>query len=209
MASRKRTHSKVTSHKRHEADLALIASILNNVDQVVDLTSTADEDICDLTNVTASPTVLSDEPSVLILDTPTEGRVLRKRRRSGSHISSRPQGVAVDGDTDEELPKVLPSISSASVALKHDSVAESSEPSTSGLAISCPICFDSISQICARQSHLMATTCGHIFCKECIDDLFKTSARCQCPSCRKLINKKCTHRLFIWRLWRCLAMIFI
>ena len=43
--------------------------------------------------------------------------------------------------------------------------------------------------------NLVSTICGHIFCKPCLKESMKTVK--QCPKCRKRINAKSFHSIFI------------
>ncbi|XP_067928255.1 E3 ubiquitin-protein ligase RNF4-like [Watersipora subatra] len=62
--------------------------------------------------------------------------------------------------------------------------------------ISCPICMDHERTIRRTGRSMMSTTCGHIFCNECI---IQTIARQKCcPACRKKLTKKTgIHPIFV------------
>ena len=49
----------------------------------------------------------------------------------------------------------------------------------------CPICMDNFSPPITYFKN-----CGHYFCKECIDHIFKMSSDIKCPCCRQKIEKK-------------------
>lgn len=55
----------------------------------------------------------------------------------------------------------------------------------------CPVCFETL----GGDILIMTTTCGHIFCKTCIEHIAKTIRKC--PTCRKGINKSKIHPLFL------------
>lgn len=55
----------------------------------------------------------------------------------------------------------------------------------------CPVCLETL----CGEVEVMSTTCGHIFCKTCIDRIVKTIKRC--PTCRKVVNKKKVHKIFL------------
>ncbi len=57
-------------------------------------------------------------------------------------------------------------------------------------SLSCPICLDSL-----RQKNPMSTTCGHIFCKSCINQAMKNAK--QCPLCKKKLATTQIHPIFI------------
>ncbi|XP_074643085.1 E3 ubiquitin-protein ligase RNF4-like isoform X2 [Tubulanus polymorphus] len=66
---------------------------------------------------------------------------------------------------------------------------------TPGRAVSCPVCLDNYRQIRASKRTLMSTVCGHVFCSECINGAINIQRRC--PTCRKKLNKKQIHPLFL------------
>ena len=51
--------------------------------------------------------------------------------------------------------------------------------------INCPICFSNSSS----GKKFKVGNCGHIICKECCDQLFKSSNSTHCPICKKSLNK--------------------
>lgn len=55
----------------------------------------------------------------------------------------------------------------------------------------CPICFD----VLGGDVSAMATTCGHIFCKPCIQQVAKTVKKC--PTCRSTVNQKKIHPIYL------------
>ncbi|XP_076032796.1 uncharacterized protein LOC143020346 isoform X2 [Oratosquilla oratoria] len=71
-----------------------------------------------------------------------------------------------------------------------------SPPAVSGQpTITCPVCFDSLATIQTSQRTLCSTVCGHVFCSVCIEETVKR--RKQCPTCRKKLNKRQYHTLYI------------
>ena len=54
------------------------------------------------------------------------------------------------------------------------------------IQIECPICMDT-----NETPHILTTTCGHQFCRDCITTVIKKSTRerCNCPMCRTPIHK--------------------
>mmetsp|Transcript_10147 Transcript_10147/g.16631 ORF Transcript_10147/g.16631 Transcript_10147/m.16631 type:complete len:144 (-) Transcript_10147:476-907(-) len=55
----------------------------------------------------------------------------------------------------------------------------------------CPVCMDSIT----GEKKCFATTCGHIFCHECIIGAIESQKKC--PSCRSKLTKKSIHPLYL------------
>jgi len=108
-------------------------------------------------------------------------------------------------DSDEELPDIhtllfpsdKPSTSRVTNMMSplSSGSSKSTVQSPDSVAITCPICLDDVKQIRRSKRQVMSTICGHIFCDECI----KTAIRTQhsCPSCRKKLNNKNIHPLFL------------
>lgn len=59
------------------------------------------------------------------------------------------------------------------------------------VAPTCPVCLESLAG-----QEVSSTVCGHIFCKPCINGVLK-SANKKCPTCRKAINAKKIHPIFL------------
>lgn len=57
--------------------------------------------------------------------------------------------------------------------------------------ITCPVCLDSQNQIMKQGRQLVSTTCGHIFCDQCIKESIASMKKC--PTCRKKLNQKQFH----------------
>lgn len=45
---------------------------------------------------------------------------------------------------------------------------------------------------------MVSTVCGHIFCKDCIQIVIKTSKNC--PKCRRKLSQKQYHPIFFWKM---------
>lgn len=56
---------------------------------------------------------------------------------------------------------------------------------------SCPVCFE----ILCGETEVMSTTCGHIFCKPCIDKVVQTLKRC--PTCRQVVTQQKVHKIYL------------
>ena len=69
------------------------------------------------------------------------------------------------------------------------------QSSESSVAIHCPICLDSLSQVKAANQQMHSTTCGHLFCGPCIMRVL--AATQQCPTCRKRLDVRKIHPIFI------------
>ena len=54
----------------------------------------------------------------------------------------------------------------------------------------CGICWD-------VGDDVVTTVCGHIFCRDCMCEMFKDKEKINCPICRTVLGKKDIHRLFL------------
>ena len=70
----------------------------------------------------------------------------------------------------------------------------------------CPICFETFSEIKASKRNLMTTRCGHIFCSTCLERVKKpgrsTTSRLpivfvECPTCRKAMHWEACHPIYL------------
>lgn len=61
--------------------------------------------------------------------------------------------------------------------------------------IYCPVCLDTLSQVKEANHQMQSTTCGHIFCGPCITKV--VAATQQCPTCRKRLDMRKIHPIFI------------
>mmetsp|Transcript_28391 Transcript_28391/g.50717 ORF Transcript_28391/g.50717 Transcript_28391/m.50717 type:complete len:186 (-) Transcript_28391:386-943(-) len=55
-------------------------------------------------------------------------------------------------------------------------------------ALKCPVCLD-------RITNMTSTTCGHVFCQDCIKVAVK--AQKKCPTCRKNVTLRGLHRIYL------------
>jgi E3 ubiquitin-protein ligase RNF4 len=53
------------------------------------------------------------------------------------------------------------------------------------------ICMDVI-----KKGEMASTTCGHVFCYDCIKEALKHPPR-RCPTCRKTLRQTQIHRLYV------------
>jgi len=155
-------------------------------EQVVDLTCD-DYNFVDLTYFDGSP--------VIITDTPTTRSVAR------SEDNLRSPYLISDGSlSDDDLPPVPFKIT----AKPRKKQPTNSAPETDGSRADaapravCPICLDSFTEVKASGRQVMSTTCGHVFCEECLKGVLKNNAAGKkCPTCRKQLSRQSVHPLFI------------
>jgi len=157
--------------------------------QVVDLTCDdydCDEQFVDLTDI--------DSSTVIIPDTPTNRPVVSNDDNLlNSYLVS-------DGSlSDDDLPPVPFKISAKPRTTRSvNSVTTSSGSASTSSSANCPVCLDSLSEVKAAGRQVMATTCGHVFCEECIKGVLDAQATARrCPTCRKKLTTRSVHPLFI------------
>ncbi|KFR03915.1 E3 ubiquitin-protein ligase RNF4, partial [Nipponia nippon] len=68
----------------------------------------------------------------------------------------------------------------------------SSKPSGT---VSCPICMDGYSEIVQSGRLIVSTTCGHVFCSQCLRDSLRNAK--SCPACRKKLTHRQCHPIYI------------
>lgn len=104
-------------------------------------------------------------------------------RRTGVHVQSAPGSTASANDnvsTEEEDGELADTMTSTDTA--------KSVPPKQSAGPSCAICLDTITQ-------MTATTCGHVFCKVCIEEAI--TAHKMCPICRARLTYHRIHPLFL------------
>lgn len=100
-------------------------------------------------------------------------------------------------DYKNKAEEILGSISNLLGEISKDTQPKTVEPAPSKqespkpVKPSCPICFE----VFGGEVTAMTTTCGHIFCKTCINQVAKTVKKC--PTCRKAVNQKKIHPIYL------------
>ncbi|CAG5130872.1 unnamed protein product [Candidula unifasciata] len=219
MASTSTNLGRRGAHRQRQNRRTRNSSIVVNVDDDV---STPIATCIDLTEDTPTTGVIDltrggnitvmDSPVVVL--TPADGigpmRRIRGSGRRGRHRSSSRRSIhaelfpsgdgrtplrssyvlsSEDSDSDE-LPDTPIMISESNVAA-NETIMRSPE----GVKISCPVCLDDTKQIQRSGKIVMSTTCGHIFCDQCIKAAI--TAQHACPTCRKKLYQRNIHPLFI------------
>merc|ERR1719186_1757119 len=67
--------------------------------------------------------------------------------------------------------------------------------STSISSIQCPVCMESLTSLKSKGYHLLSTTCGHIFCSNCLPECVRLNSHC--PTCRQKLTSREYHELFL------------
>jgi hypothetical protein len=118
-------------------------------------------------------------------DSERRDRGMRRRRRRGD--------VVVLEESDESADEVQ-----IMEPVPEGSQTTPGEPNTRSPAkklIKCPICLDTASTFEKRNSQVVVTTCGHVFCSDCIRRSIAEQRRC--PTCRKKLTVRQFHPLYL------------
>lgn len=81
-------------------------------------------------------------------------------------------------------------VGSCSVTPQKAEPTTSSSTSDSVIKRECPVCLEDFSQ----SRPMYSTFCGHVYCKDCIFQVLRTSKKC--PNCRKSLNKNKIHPIY-------------
>ncbi|XP_072027270.1 E3 ubiquitin-protein ligase RNF4-like [Amphiura filiformis] len=189
------------THPR-EDEIEVLGSSPAVVDLTVDLTSTSStpphNEVVDLTES------FTESPVILDLSVATRRS---RRQRNNNHVmrpSQRDNILFIDhsDDSDEEVQELPPSspyntrsAPHRTEALASSNSAPSGDPSTPKRVITCPVCMEDERTIHASGQHLTSTTCGHVFCNQCIRAAIATQHKC--PTCRKRLTIKQIHQIFL------------
>jgi len=140
------------------------------------------KEVVDLTKDISGFIDLTKDDSGIEISKGSSGKLNRKTRKR-NHPYTRRHEKALDDPVE-----ILPNLSV-------NSQSKDSSLNAFGKHITCPICMDNAGHINEEKRHLVSTTCGHVFCNKCLEESLKLELRC--PTCRKHVNKKKYHKLFI------------
>uniref|UniRef100_T1IQJ1 RING-type domain-containing protein n=1 Tax=Strigamia maritima TaxID=126957 RepID=T1IQJ1_STRMM len=167
----------------------------------IDLTCECDDEIVvDLTTVEISPVRFrGDFHSTASARNGRRRRVRPELTSVSSGSSFQPVSVCLLDDfevclSSGQISPELPEVDFGQYSCKQPEP-EPARGSLNNRVISCPICFDTDQEIAKNGNHLMSTTCGHIFCKNCISESIQKN-RC-CPTCRKRLTTRQIHQIFL------------
>ncbi|XP_036709332.1 E3 ubiquitin-protein ligase RNF4 isoform X4 [Balaenoptera musculus] len=117
----------------------------------------------------------------------------RRPRRNARRLRQEHADSCVLSSDDEELPR------DRDVYVTTHTPRNAREEAATGLrpsgTVSCPICMDGYSEIVQNGRLIVSTECGHVFCSQCLRDSLKNANTC--PTCRKKINHKRYHPIYI------------
>ncbi|KAM9087173.1 E3 ubiquitin-protein ligase RNF4 isoform 2-T5 [Megaptera novaeangliae] len=167
----------------------------------IELVESAGDEIVDLTCESLEPVVvdLTHSDSVVV------SAGTRRPRRNARRLRQEHADSCVLSSDDEELPR------DRDVYVTTHTPRNAREEAATGLSlphpasgqpailpsgtVSCPICMDGYSEIVQNGRLIVSTECGHVFCSQCLRDSLKNANTC--PTCRKKINHKRYHPIYI------------
>lgn len=155
----------------------------------IELVETAGDEIVDLTCESLEPVVvdLTHNDSVVFVEE------RRRPRRNGRRLHQDHADSCVVSSDDEELSRDKDVyVTTHTHRSNKDDGATGPRPSGT---VSCPICMDGYSEIVQNGRLIVSTECGHVFCSQCLRDSLKNANTC--PTCRKKINHKRYHPIYI------------
>jgi len=181
--SSRRHHLRRSSYRRHQPQAVGNSDEVQQ--QIVDLTCD-DYNFVDLTNFDNNPVILSDSPAT------------RSVARAEENLRS-PYLVSDGSMSDDDLPPPP-----FKVVRPRSKQLTTNSPLSNGSRVDtaprgdCPVCMDSFAEVKASGRQVMSTTCGHVFCEECVKGVLSAAASARkCPTCRKKLSSRAVHPLFI------------
>lgn len=190
MSTRKRRGGTVNSRQTQKRTQEVASTPEMALDaEPIELVESAGDEIVDLTCESLEPVVvdLTHNDSVVIVDE------RRRPRRNGRRQRQEQADSCVVSSDDEELAR------DRDVYVTTHTPRNAREDSATGLrssgTVSCPICMDGYSEIVQNGRLIVSTECGHVFCSQCLRDSLKNANTC--PTCRKKINHKRYHPIYI------------
>ncbi|CAM4554343.1 E3 ubiquitin-protein ligase RNF4 isoform X1 [Caretta caretta] len=189
---RKRRGGAINSRQTQKRNrLVASATEMASEAEPIELEESAGEEVVDLTCESSEPVVvdLTHNDSVVIVEENQRQRRnlgLRSQRQSDSCVLS-----SDDEDESRDNDVYVTNKVSGDLETLEDETA-SSRPSGT---VSCPICMDGYSEIVQSGRLIVSTKCGHVFCSQCLRDSLRNAN--SCPTCRKKLNHKQYHPIYI------------
>nr|XP_051713766.1 E3 ubiquitin-protein ligase RNF4-like [Oryctolagus cuniculus] len=155
----------------------------------IELVETAGDEIVNLTCESLEPVVvdLTHNDSMVIIDE------RRRQRRNARRLRQNHADSCVMSSDEEELSRDR-DVYVTTHTSRNARVEGAAGFRPSG-TVSCPICMDGYSEIVQNGRLIVSTECGHVFCSQCLHDSLKNANTC--PTCRKKINHKRYHPIYI------------
>lgn len=157
---------------------------------VVDLTNDSGVEDAEIVNLTSPITdidLLHNRSSCALVNRWEGSRERGRRRRSRR---KRGNDVVVLDESDESSDEVQ-IMEPGSQATPSVPIAQSPTKSL----IKCPICMENAATFERRGSQMVVTTCGHVFCSNCIQRSIAEQRKC--PTCRKKLTVRQFHPLYL------------
>nr|XP_045375823.1 E3 ubiquitin-protein ligase RNF4 isoform X2 [Camelus bactrianus] len=190
MSTRKRRGGTVSSRQAQKrAREAASAPEMASEADPIELVERAGDEIVDLTCESLEPVVvdLTHNDSVVIVEE------RRRPRRTARRLRQDQADSCVVSSDEEELSRDRDVyVTTHTPRNAREEAATGPRPSGT---VSCPICMDGYSEIVQNGRLIVSTECGHVFCSQCLRDSLKNANTC--PTCRKKINHKRYHPIYI------------
>ena len=134
---------------------------------------------------------------IVVLDVEEEPEPLIQQQESRVEVQVNENSVNANNNLPNQLDLPIVEISSSdnrnSIVLhknKSMKIVNSPETSSSSTASECSICFEHY--VAQGDKRCVVTPCGHLFCYNCIAQVYKTGTRAKpssCPKCRQVFKK--------------------
>ncbi|XP_078358876.1 uncharacterized protein LOC144643486 isoform X2 [Oculina patagonica] len=181
-------------------DLERLPTIRQGGSVVVDLTNDSsfhDSNVVDLTRENPADSSIDSSPVIVCVNRIYRGDPIRQLPSCRFARPGMPSRQLSDSDVEiqEVVNSDTTSEQSASVVKASTSSSDDSVSTTPHKKISCPICWDDEQTIKRRKRKLTSTTCGHVFCDQCIRSAVQMQSKC--PTCRKKLTLRQLHPIFL------------
>ncbi|XP_020619157.1 E3 ubiquitin-protein ligase RNF4-like [Orbicella faveolata] len=181
-------------------DLEKLPTIRQGGSVVVDLTNDSgfhDSNVVDLTSESPADSSIDSSPVIVCVNRIYRGdpiSQLSSCRFAQPSVLNRPLFNA-DDEIQEVVDSNTTSEQNTGVVVASTSNSDDPAATTTEKKISCPICLDDEKTIKRRKRKLMSTTCGHVFCDQCIRSAVQMQNKC--PTCRKKLSLRQLHPIFL------------
>lgn len=181
-------------------DLEKLPTIRQGGSVVVDLTNDSgfhDSNVVDLTSESPADSSIDSSPVIVCVNRIYRGDPISQFpscRFAQPSMLNRPLFNA-DDEIQEVVDSDTTSEQNSGVVIASTSSIDDPAATTTEKKICCPICWDDDKTIKRRKRKLMSTTCGHVFCDQCIRNAVQMQNKC--PTCRKKLSLRQLHPIFL------------
>ena len=181
-----------TTPKSSVIDLTVEESVSSSISDVATHSLLDSSEVAILRTLTDNRHIGSPSTEVVpLISSPASASASRRHSKPKPPVSRSNKNILTVGEEVSVLKTVkLPRRPKEILVIPSESISNPLPPPDPPTAASkrCPICFDSL-------QNPSVTLCGHVYCTECIMTVARSSK--QCPICRKKLNIKGFHPLFL------------